>query len=99
MQGRWFYDADGELLIVPQQGRLHIETELGVLDVEPQEIAIVPRGIRFRVALPDGASRGYMVDERSAGRTHWSHRRSEGQTPTGVRESSPESRFELGDPQ
>ncbi|QNN47896.1 homogentisate 1,2-dioxygenase [Thermomonas brevis] len=53
MQGRWFYDADGELLIVPQQGRLHIETELGVLDVEPQEIAVIPRGIRFRVALPD----------------------------------------------
>jgi homogentisate 1,2-dioxygenase len=48
MQGRFFYDADGELLIVPQQGRLHIETELGVLDVEPQEIAVIPRGIRFR---------------------------------------------------
>jgi len=53
MQGRYFYDADGELLIVPQQGRLHIETELGVLDVEPQEVAVIPRGIRFRVALPD----------------------------------------------
>jgi len=62
MQGRWFYDADGELLIVPQQGRLHIETELGVLDVEPQEIALVPRGIRFRVALPDGPSRGYVCE-------------------------------------
>jgi homogentisate 1,2-dioxygenase len=62
MQGRFFYDADGELLIVPQQGRLHIETELGVLDVEPQEIAVVPRGIRFRVALPDGPSRGYVCE-------------------------------------
>lgn len=62
MQGRWFYDADGELLIVPQQGRLHIETELGVLDVEPQEIALIPRGIRFRVALPDGPSRGYACE-------------------------------------
>jgi len=62
MQGRWFYDADGELLIVPQQGRLHIETELGVLDLEPQEIALVPRGIRFRVALPDGPSRGYVCE-------------------------------------
>jgi homogentisate 1,2-dioxygenase len=55
MQGRYFYDADGELLIVPQQGRLQIATELGVLDVEPQEIAVVPRGVRFRVALPDVA--------------------------------------------
>ena len=62
MQGRWFYDADGELLIVPQQGRLHVETELGVLDVEPQEIAVIPRGIRFRVALPDGPSRGYVCE-------------------------------------
>ena len=62
MQGRWFHDADGELLIVPQQGRLHIETELGVLDVEPQEIAVIPRGIRFRVALPDGPSRGYVCE-------------------------------------
>jgi len=62
MQGRYFYDADGELLIVPQQGRLHIETELGVLDVEPQEIAVIPRGVRFRVALPDGAARGYVCE-------------------------------------
>ena len=62
MDGRFFYDADGELLIVPQQGRLHIETELGVLDVEPQEIAIIPRGIRFRVALPDGEARGYVCE-------------------------------------
>jgi homogentisate 1,2-dioxygenase len=62
MQGRWFYDADGELLIVPQQGRLHVETELGVLDLEPQEIAVIPRGIRFRVALPDGPSRGYVCE-------------------------------------
>ena len=44
MHGRFFYDADGELLVVPQQGRLHIETELGVLDVAPQEIAVIPRG-------------------------------------------------------
>ncbi|MFI4969611.1 MAG: homogentisate 1,2-dioxygenase [Lysobacterales bacterium] len=62
MQGRWFYDADGELLIVPQQGRLHVETELGVLDVEPQEIAVVPRGVRFRVALPDHAASGYLCE-------------------------------------
>ncbi len=62
MQGRFFCDADGELLIVPQQGRLHIETEFGVLDVEPQDIALIPRGIRFRVALPDGAARGYVCE-------------------------------------
>ena len=53
--GRVFYDADGELLIVPQQGRLRFVTELGVIDVEPQEIAVIPRGVRFRVELPDGS--------------------------------------------
>ena len=62
MQGRFFYDADGELLIVPQQGRLQIDSELGVLEVEPQEIAVIPRGIRFRVLLPDGAARGYVCE-------------------------------------
>ncbi|GMV28314.1 MAG: homogentisate 1,2-dioxygenase [Rhodanobacteraceae bacterium] len=62
MQGRYFYSADGELLIVPQQGRLHIATEFGVLEVEPQEIALIPRGVRFRVDLPDGPSRGYVCE-------------------------------------
>ncbi len=62
MRGRFFYDADGELLIVPQQGRLRIATELGVIEVEPQEIALVPRGVRFRVELPDGAARGYVCE-------------------------------------
>ncbi|MGE5167269.1 MAG: homogentisate 1,2-dioxygenase [Deltaproteobacteria bacterium] len=66
MQGRYFYDADGELLIVPQQGRLRIATELGILDVEPQEIAVIPRGIRFRVDLPDGAARGYVCENLGA---------------------------------
>jgi len=62
MEGRYFYDADGELLIVPQQGRLRVRTELGVLDVEPLEIAVVPRGIRFLVELPDGEARGYVAE-------------------------------------
>ncbi len=62
MQGRYFYDADGELLVVPQQGRLRIATELGVLEVEPQEIAVIPRGVRFAVSLPDGAARGYVCE-------------------------------------
>lgn len=62
MAGRWFYDADGELMLVPQLGRLRIATELGVLEVEPQQIAVVPRGVRFRVELPDGPSRGYVLE-------------------------------------
>ncbi|AZG08552.1 homogentisate 1,2-dioxygenase [Pigmentiphaga sp. H8] len=62
MQDRYFYSADGELLIVPQQGRLRIATELGVIDLEPQEIAVVPRGCRFQVSLPDGEARGYICE-------------------------------------
>ena len=55
MQRRVFYNADGELLIVPQQGRQRFVTELGMIDAEPQEIVVIPRGVRFRVELPDGS--------------------------------------------
>ena len=66
MDKRFFYDSDGELLIVPQQGRLEIATEMGVLEVEPQEIAVVPRGVRFQVKLPDGQARGYVCENPGA---------------------------------
>ena len=66
MSDRYFYDADGELLIVPQQGRLSLFTELGLLEVEPNEIAVVPRGARFRVELPDGRARGYVCENYGA---------------------------------
>ncbi|WP_440225570.1 homogentisate 1,2-dioxygenase [Dokdonella sp. MW10] len=62
MQGRWFHDADGELLIVPQSGRLRLETEFGVIEIAPQQIAVIPRGVRFRVVLPDGEARGYVCE-------------------------------------
>jgi len=62
MTDRFFYSADGELLVVPQQGRLRLATEFGLLDIEPQEIALIPRGVRFRVELPDGTARGYVCE-------------------------------------
>ncbi len=62
MQDRFFYNADGEMLIVPQEGRLLIATEMGRLTVEPQEIVVIPRGVRFRVNLPDGQARGYICE-------------------------------------
>ncbi len=62
MQGRFFYNADGEMLIVPQQGRLRLATELGLIDIEPCEIAVIPRGVRFRVELIDIAARGYLLE-------------------------------------
>jgi homogentisate 1,2-dioxygenase len=62
MTRRALYSADGELLIVPQEGRLLLTTELGRLAVEPLEIAVIPRGLRFRVELADGAARGYVCE-------------------------------------
>ncbi len=62
MAGRYFYNADGEMLIVPQQGRLRLRTEFGVIEIEPQEIALIPRGIRFAVDLLDGEARGYVCE-------------------------------------
>ena len=62
MQGRFFYNADAEMLLVPQLGRLRIATELGTLELEPQEIAVLPRGVRFRVELLDETARGYVCE-------------------------------------
>ena len=66
MQDRYFYDADGELLIVPQQGRLDLHTECGRLAVAPGEVVLIPRGMKFSVALPDGPSRGYVCENYGA---------------------------------
>ena len=62
MTERFFYNADGELLIVPQQGRLRFITEFGLIDVEPQEIVVIPRGVRFQVQLLGDAARGYVCE-------------------------------------
>ncbi|MGH8998702.1 MAG: homogentisate 1,2-dioxygenase [Acidimicrobiia bacterium] len=66
MDRRYFTDADGELLVVPWDGRLLIHTELGRLEAAPGEIAVVPRGLRFRVDLPDGAAGGYVCENYGA---------------------------------
>jgi homogentisate 1,2-dioxygenase len=66
MSGRYFYDADGELLLVPQQGALRVATELGVIEVAPGEIIVLPRGLRFRVDVPDGPARGYICENHGA---------------------------------
>ncbi|KAL3433036.1 RmlC-like cupin domain-containing protein [Aspergillus tetrazonus] len=57
-----FYSADGDMLIVPQMGILDIQTEMGDIRVRPREICVVPRGIRFRVSLPEGPSRGHVIE-------------------------------------
>ncbi|MBV9344050.1 MAG: homogentisate 1,2-dioxygenase [Gammaproteobacteria bacterium] len=59
---RFFYSADGELLLVPQEGTLRLATELGRLEVAPLEIAVLPRGLRFRVELAGEGARGYVCE-------------------------------------
>ena len=66
MQERAFFSADGELLIVPQDGRLQIDTEMGRIELAPLSIALIPRGIRFRISLPDGRARGYVCENYGA---------------------------------
>ena len=66
MQDRFFYNADGELLIVPELGRLRIHTELGILEVAPKEICVIPRGVKFHVELLDNEARGYVCENYGA---------------------------------
>ena len=47
---------------MPQVGRLIVKTECGILDVEPNEIFVIPRGIRYQIDFPDGPSRGYILE-------------------------------------
>ena len=65
MKQRVFVNADGELLIIPQQGTLRIFTEMGRLDVAPGWIGLIPRGLRFRVEV-DGDARGYVAENQGA---------------------------------
>ena len=58
----YFFSADSELLIVPQQGRLRFCTELGIIDLAPQEIAIIPRGLVYRVEVLEGPARGFVCE-------------------------------------
>ena len=66
MSGKYFYNADGELLIVPQSGELCVRTEFGVIDVKPGEIAVIPRGVRFAVELKADTARGYICENYGA---------------------------------
>ncbi len=62
MRDRFFYNADGEILIVPQLGRVIFHTEFGRIEAAPGEIVVIPRGIKFRVELLEGQARGYICE-------------------------------------
>lgn len=66
MNETFFYNADGEMLIVPQLGALTFHSEMGIVDVKPGEICVMPRGIKFRVVLPDTQARGYVLENYGA---------------------------------
>ena len=57
-----YYSADGDLLIVLEQGVMDVQTELGKLIVRVNEILLMPRGIRYRVDLPSGPIRGFSLE-------------------------------------
>jgi homogentisate 1,2-dioxygenase len=64
----YFFNADGEMLVVPESGSLSIFTEMGIVDIEPSEIALIPRGMMFKVARMDGTAeaRGYICENYGA---------------------------------
>ncbi|HLM40269.1 MAG TPA: homogentisate 1,2-dioxygenase [Microvirga sp.] len=62
MENEYFFNADGEYLVVAQQGRLRFLTEFGVIEIEPGEICVIPRGVIFKVELIDGAARAYVCE-------------------------------------
>ena len=66
MERRVLFNADGELLIIPQQGRLELLTELGRIDLSPGHIGLIPRGVRFRVLLVDETGSGYIAENYGA---------------------------------
>ncbi|WP_245424144.1 homogentisate 1,2-dioxygenase [Methylovirgula sp. 4M-Z18] len=62
MQDEYFYNADGEMMFVAQEGSLRIATEFGIIDIEPCEVAVIPRGVKIRVELLQGPARGYICE-------------------------------------
>lgn len=66
MVDEYFYNADAEMMIVPQDGAVHFFTEFGKIDLAPGEIGIIPRGVKFKVLVPHGPARGYLCENYGA---------------------------------
>jgi homogentisate 1,2-dioxygenase len=62
MVDTYVYNADAEMLFVPQTGALRLRTEFGIIDIAPAEVAVIPRGVKFLVELPAGSARGYLLE-------------------------------------
>ncbi len=66
MVDEYFYNADGEILVVPQKGNLSFFTECGVIHVAPGEICVLPRGVKFKASITDGPARGFLCENYGA---------------------------------
>lgn len=66
MENRYCYNADGEWLFVLQHGNLIFKTEFGVIEAEPGEIVVIPRGVRFQILLTEKKAHGYICENYSA---------------------------------
>ncbi|KAK0218303.1 homogentisate 1,2-dioxygenase [Armillaria nabsnona] len=62
MKNKAFCNSDGDMLVAPQQGRLDVQTEFGRIMVRPGEFMVIQKGMKFKVSLPDGPSRGYVQE-------------------------------------
>ena len=62
MKDEYFYNADGEMLFLPQHGRLRFWTEFGIIDAEPGECIVIPRGVKSRIELHERQARGYVCE-------------------------------------
>jgi homogentisate 1,2-dioxygenase len=66
MDRKYFYNSDGEMLLVPQENVIRVFTECGLIDAEPGEVVLVPKGMKFKVDLPNGPARGYVCENYGA---------------------------------
>lgn len=66
MQDEYFYNSDGEMLIVPQEGPIRFFTEFGKIDLTPGDICVIPRGVKFRAEITGGPARGYICENYGA---------------------------------
>jgi homogentisate 1,2-dioxygenase len=81
MRNEYFFDADGELLVVAQQNKLRFRTEFGVIEIEPGEICVIQRGMIFRVELVDGPARAYVCENYGGARCLYRGRRANSANP------------------
>ena len=62
MERKYFYNADGELLLVPQENAIRVFTECGLIEAGHGEVVLIPKGMKFKVDLPYGPARGYVCE-------------------------------------